>query len=172
MILAPALRKGVLTLHITAAVGWIGGIIAYLCLVVAARVNQDAQVLHSAWFAMDRIARYGLVPLAVTALLSGLALALGTRWGLFRHYWVVISLILTILATAVLLGQLPQISAHAALAASGDHGAAAAGLREQLAHAGGGLIVLLVVNVLNIYKPRGVTRYGQRRQQEQRRAGE
>ena len=34
----------------------------------------------------------------------------------------------------------------------------------------GGLIVLLVVLWLNVYKPRGLTPYGWRKQQEQRRA--
>lgn len=39
-----------------------------------------------------------------------------------------------------------------------------------VAHAGGGLLVLLVPTVLSVYKPRGMTRYGRRKQHEQRRA--
>ena len=38
-----------------------------------------------------------------------------------------------------------------------------------LPHAGGGLLVLLVVTVLNVYKPRGLTPYGWRKQHEERR---
>ena len=37
-----------------------------------------------------------------------------------------------------------------------------------LLHSVGGLVVLLVVHVLNVYKPQGVTRYGWRKQQEER----
>jgi hypothetical protein len=35
-------------------------------------------------------------------------------------------------------------------------------------HAGGGLLVLLLPVVLSVYKPRGMTRYGWRKQHEQR----
>lgn len=35
-------------------------------------------------------------------------------------------------------------------------------------HAGGALLVLLVATVLSIFKPRGMTRYGQREQHERR----
>ncbi len=38
-----------------------------------------------------------------------------------------------------------------------------------VANAGATLLVLLVTTVLAVYKPRGMTRYGQRKQHEQRR---
>jgi hypothetical protein len=171
MIMPPGLRKLALTVHITVSVGWIGGVIAYLCLVIAAISSQDAQLLRAVWTALELIAWYGLAPLAFAALLTGLIMALGTKWGLLRHYWVLISLLLTIFATIVLLTQLPQISAMANLAAAGDSAAARQGLAGQLLHAGVGLVVLLVIQVLNVYKPRGITRYGWRKQQEQRMRG-
>ncbi len=37
-------------------------------------------------------------------------------------------------------------------------------------HAAAGLVLLLAAAALSVYKPRGLTRYGWRRQQEQRRA--
>jgi hypothetical protein len=37
-----------------------------------------------------------------------------------------------------------------------------------VAHAGGGLLVLLVPATLSVYKPRGMTRYGRRKQHERR----
>jgi hypothetical protein len=40
-------------------------------------------------------------------------------------------------------------------------------LNGDLFHSVGGLLVLLIPLVLNIYKPRGLTRYGWRRQHEQ-----
>ena len=36
-----------------------------------------------------------------------------------------------------------------------------------LAHPAVGLVILLAVQVLNLYKPKGLTRYGWRKQQEQ-----
>ncbi len=35
-------------------------------------------------------------------------------------------------------------------------------------HAGGALLLLLLATVLGLYKPRGITRYGWRKQQERR----
>jgi hypothetical protein len=58
---------------------------------------------------MELTGWYVIVPLAVAALLTGLVMALGTPWGLFRHYWVLISLVLTILATVVLLLHMPTV---------------------------------------------------------------
>jgi hypothetical protein len=42
------------------------------------------------------------------------------------------------------------------------------GLGNTLPHSIGGLLVLLVVLALNVYKPRGLTRYGWRKQREER----
>ena len=41
-------------------------------------------------------------------------------------------------------------------------------LGSTLVHSVGGTVVLLVILVLNVYKPRGMTRYGWRKQEEQR----
>jgi hypothetical protein len=88
---------------------------------------------------------------------------------LFRHYWVLISLLLTISATAVLLVETQTISYFADIAAdpttSSDD---LRGLGSTLVHSVGGTVVLLVIVVLNVYKPRGMTRYGWRKQDEQR----
>jgi len=107
--------------------------------------------------------------LAWASLLTGLVMSLGTRWGLFRHYWVLISLLLTILATVVLLAETQTISHSADVAA--DPTTSSDDLRalgNTLGHSVGGTVVLLVILVLNVYKPRGMTRYGWRKQHEQR----
>ena len=36
--------------------------------------------------------------LAYATLVTGLLMSLGTKWGLFRHDWVIISLVLTVVA--------------------------------------------------------------------------
>ena len=167
MTVSPGLRKLVLTAHLTCSVGWIGAVVAYLALGVAAATGRDAATVRAAWIAMELVGRSALAPLAVAALLTGIAVSLGTPWGLFRHYWVLLSLLLTGVATAVLLLHLPDVSAGAAAARAAD-GAALRGLGGDLPHAGGGLLVLLVVAGLNVYKPRGLTPYGWRKQQEER----
>jgi len=169
MIMTPRLRKLALAVHIALAVGWIGAVAGYIALDVAAATSQDAQMLRAAYLAMEVIAWYVIVPLALASLLSGLIMSVGTKWGLFRHYWVLISLLLTIVATVVLLVETQTISYFADIAAdpttSGDDLRA---LGNTLVHSVGGAVVLLVILVLNMYKPRGMTRYGWRKQNEQR----
>jgi hypothetical protein len=170
MTMPSGLRKFALAAHLTLSVGWIGAVAAYTALDVAAATSQDAQTLRAAYLAMELIARNVIVPLALAALLTGLVMAVGTKWGLFRHYWVLISLLLTVVATVVLLVETQTISYLADVAAdprtSGDELRA---LQSTLPHSVGGTVVLLVILVLNVYKPQGMTRYGQRKQHEQRR---
>jgi hypothetical protein len=168
MIMTPRLRKFALAAHLTFSVGWIGTVVAYLALGVAAVTSQDAQTVRAAWIAMELTGWYVIVPLALASLLTGLVMALGTKWGLFRHYWVLFSLVLTILAMVVLLLHMPDVSVLADVAQEAE-GASLDGLGGDLLHPGLGLVVLLVIQVLNVYKPRGMTRYGWRKQQEERR---
>lgn len=167
MTMSPGLRKFALTVHLTASVGWIGAAVAYLALGVSAVISQDTQAVRAAWIAMEVTGWYAIVPLALAALLTGLIVSLGTPWGLFRHYWVLISLVLTILSIVVLLLHMPDVSSIAAVVRQAD-GARLGGLGGDLFHAGGGLLVLLVITVLNVYKPRGLTPYGWRKQHERR----
>ncbi len=171
MTLTPGLRKFALTVHITVSVGWLGAVVAYLALAVNAMASQDAQTARAAYVATGLIGQYVIVPLAFTTLLTGLVMSLGTPWGLFRHYWVLITFLLTIFAIIVLLTRLEHFSYAAGFAtAQTRHGVGRAGdgrLGGDLLHAGGGLLVLLVITGLNVYKPRGLTPYGWRKQHEQ-----
>lgn len=162
MIMPPPLRKFALAAHITFSVGWIGAVIAYLALVVAAMTGQSDETLRAAWVAMELIGWYAIVPLSLASLVTGLVMSLGTPWGLFRHYWVLFSLVLTVFATAVLLQHMQTVSFFAAV----PDGTARSGQRGELLHAGAGLLVLLVIQMLNVYKPRGITPYGWRKQRE------
>ena len=169
MVMSRRLRKLTLTAHLTSSVGWLGAVAAFLALAVAGVTSQDAQLVRAAYLAMALLVSHVIVPLAFASLLTGLVLSLGTKWGLFRHYWVLLKLVLTALAVIVLLAQLSPIRHLAELAA--DPTSFTAVPREAmrpLIHAAGGLVVLLVVQVLGVYKPLGMTRYGRRRQYEQR----
>lgn len=163
MTMPPALRKAALAVHLTVSVGWVGGVVAYLALGVWAVNTTGDQSIRAAWAAMNIIGWYAIVPLAVASLATGLLMALGTRWGLFRHYWVVISLVLTMIAVAVLLLHMPDVTATAEFAASAS-GDQLADLGGDLAHPAIGLALLLTVQTLNLYKPEGLTRYGRRQQ--------
>lgn len=159
MKLKPGPRGAALALHVLCSVGWIGAAAAYLALGIASSTSNRIDTIRGAWTAMEITGWYVIVPLGITSLLTGLLMSLGTRWGLFRHYWVVIALILTSLSLAVLLLHMPTVTATADLARTSDD-ATVARLGGDTAHPALGIGVLVVVAVLNIYKPRGLTRYG------------
>ena len=174
----PRIRKFGVAAHVTFAVGWLGADAGFLALAIVGLVSQEAQMVRAAYLAMDLIGWFVIVPFSFAALLTGLILALGTPWGLFRHYWIVTKFLLTIGAIIVLLvhtnamqeaasrvsrtaGEtLPGLRAHLAASGAGGH---LGDLRLQLAvAAGGGLLVLLTTTTLGVYKPWGRTRYGRR----------
>jgi hypothetical protein len=124
--------------------------------------------MRAAYLAMELTPRFVIVPLALASLLTGLIQSLGTPWGLFRHYWVLVKLLLTVFATIVLLVKMELIGYAARLAAEATLSRAdlrAAGI-QLVVHSAGGLLVLLVAAVLSVYKPPGMTRYGWRKQHE------
>jgi hypothetical protein len=166
MILPPPVRKFALAVHLTCSVGWLGAVVAYLALDVTVATSQNAGAVRAAWLAMALVVSWAIVPLALASLLTGLVMALGTKWGLFRHWWVLISFVLTVLATFVLLSEVGVITRSAAIAAASTTSAELRALPPTLVHSVGGLGVLLVVQVLNVYKPEGLTPYGWRKQQE------
>jgi len=163
--MTPGLRKFGLTAHIILSVGWLGAVAGFLALAVAGLTSQDARMVRAAYLAMEFIGWYVIVPFSLATLLAGLVQSLGTTWGLFRHYWVLAKLLLTVLATIVLLLKMEQISNIADVAA--ETTLFSADLREArielVAHAGGGLLVLLAATVLSVYKPWGMTPYGRRK---------
>lgn len=165
MTVAPRIRKAILTLHITTSVGWLGAVLTYLALDLTTVASQSTQTLRGAYVAMGTIVTYAIVPLAVASVLIGIINALTTPWGLLRHYWVLTKLVLTLGATTVLLLEAPVVRT---LANQAESDADPSHLPNTLLHSVGGTVVLTVVVILSVYKPRGVTRYGWRRQQEAR----
>ena len=166
--MASSLRKFVLTVHLTSSLGWIGAVIAYIALGISAVTTQEAQTVQAAWIAMELTGWVVIVPLALGSLLTGLVISMGTPWGLFRHYWVLISLLLTIFAAVILVLHMPDVSTLAGVVRNARDADLSGGLGGDLFHAGWGLGVLLVITVLNVYKPQGLTPYGWRKQQEER----
>ncbi len=173
MIMTPRLRKVALTTHVIVSVGWFGAVAGFLALAVAGLTSQDARMVRAADLMMELTGWFVIVPLCLAALLTGLVSSLGTPWGLFRHYWVLAKLLMNVFATVILLIYMQSLGYIAGVAAqttssSGD----LSGLRSpaSVLHAGATLLLLLVATTLSMYKPRGMTRYGWRKQYEQRTA--
>ena len=166
--MAPGVRKLALTAHVVSSVGWLGAIAAFMALAVVGSTSEDAQTVRAAYLVMEPAAWFVLVPLAFASLLTGLVQSLGTTWGLFRHYWVVFKLLINVVATIVLLTYMETFSFMARVAA--DPGADLSAVRNAspLLHAALALLLLLVATTLAVYKPRGMTPYGRRKQNAQR----
>ncbi len=168
MSMSPRLRKFALTMHITSSVGWLGAVTGFLALAIAGLTSKDTQLVRATYLAMELIALFVIVPLSLVSPLTGLVMSLGTIWGLFRHYWVVAKFLITIPATILLLVHMKPIGHLASVVAKTtlSHGELG-GLRIQLvANSGVALLVLFVATTLSVFKPRGTTRYGRRKQQE------
>ena len=162
-------RRLALTAHVASSVGWLGAVAGSLALAVAGLTSEDAQTVRAAYLALELTAWFVLVPLSLASLATGLVQSLGTTWGLFRHYWVLFKLLGTVVATVLLLTYLRTLGTLADVAATA--GPDLGGLRSPspVLHAGAALVLLLVATALAVYKPRGVTPYGQRKREHERR---
>jgi len=172
--MTPALRKMTITAHVTFSVGWLGAVAAFLVLSIAGLTSHDAEVVRGAYLSMDLISRFIVIPMCFAALATGLLQALGTPWGLFRYYWILVKFGLALFATiALLLHQFVAV-AEAAKRVSGAaaetlFSADLGPLKTELVRAPSlAILLLLVVTTLGVYKPWGLTRYGRRKQQERR----
>jgi len=169
MTLTPRIRKLALTAHIICSVGWLGAITVFLALAITGLTSKDAQLVRAVYLALGLTVKFVIVPLNLASLLTGLVQSLGTKWGLFRHYWILVKFLITILSTLVLQVHMQPISLLAGVAAETTLSSADHGSQIQLVVAAGASILVLLVNTtLAVYKPKGMTQYGQRKQQEQR----
>lgn len=169
MTLTPFFRKLGLTVHITFSVGWFGAVAGFLALAIAGLTSENSQIVVSSYLCMELITWFVIVPACFGTLLTGVIQSLATQWGLFRYYWILVKFLLTIVATIVLLVHMQPISYMAdVVAGTTMSDSDLRSLRIQLiADAGAALLVLLVSTTLSVYKPWGVTAYGQRRLNEQ-----
>jgi len=173
--MTPALRKLTITAHVTFSVGWLGAVAAFLVLSIAGLTSHDAEVVRGAYLSMDLISRFIIIPMCFAALATGLLQALGTPWGFFRYYWILLKFGLALFATIALLIHQFAVMAVAARRVSGAatetlFSTDLAPLKTELVRAPSlAILLLLVVTTLGVYKPWGLTRYGRRKQQERRR---
>ena len=162
MTFSPSLRRLAFTTHVTSSVGWVGAVMAFLALALIGLTSDEETTVRGAYLVMAPAAWFVLVPLAHASLLSGIALSLGTTWGLVRHYWVVLKLSITAFSTVILLIYMGTFRQMAQVAADPVVDLAAVRNASPVVHAILAFILLLAATVLGIYKPFGLTAYGRR----------
>ncbi|GAA1804740.1 hypothetical protein GCM10009682_28020 [Luedemannella flava] len=159
----PGVRKAALVAHVGTSVGWLGAVAASLVLAIVGIAAKDADVTRSAYLVLEPMGWATLVPLSLASLVTGVVQAMGTAWGLLRHYWVVVKLVMNLFATGVLLLYMQTLSLLADTARAAPAGDVS-GLRSPspVVHAAAAIGLLLVALVLSVYKPRGTLRWARR----------
>ncbi len=147
-------------MHVIASVAWVG---ASLCLVVLGLTGllaEDPLTRRSAYVALGAVAGTVALPVSLAAFASGVLIALGTRWRLFRHWWVLVSLIATgVMTAAVAFALTPMMRSTAAraLTAPANRIAEAVGpdAIAVVVAPSVAVVALSAVTALNVFKPRG-----------------
>jgi uncharacterized membrane protein len=144
--LRPKVRRAVLSAHVISSVGLLGASSALLLLAVTGATTGDSELAHSAYRFMAMFGFVFGIPLSFTALITGVTLGLGSKWGVLRYPWVTIKLVLlvtTILSGALVIGQGSERMADGA-----------DGLQAQLVVAAAYNVAALATStVLSVYKP-------------------
>jgi hypothetical protein len=86
--------KLIVTAHVTVSVAWLGIVLGKLVLALLAITANTTETAQALYFAMESL-NIVFPPLVVASILSGVALTLGTRWGLFQYYWVLTKFVLS-----------------------------------------------------------------------------
>lgn len=161
LIMSPKLNRVMLTTRITVSVGWFGAVAVFIALAVTGIASANMQLARSSYIAMELSGWFVIVPFCIASLVIGIVQALGTKWGLLKHYWSVVKVILTLLATVALLLQIKPIGGLS-LAASGnvDFTNALPDLKLQIvANAGAAFLLLLAIITISVFKPMGKTKW-------------
>ncbi|MGB8960842.1 MAG: hypothetical protein WCC38_02625 [Pseudonocardiaceae bacterium] len=145
------IRAALLVVHVVASAGWLGLDGALVALQVTVLQSGDPAVRAGVVVAMTVIACWVLIPVVCASLCSGLVLALGTSWGLARHWWLVAKFVIAVMLTAtgavLTLPRLPEV-----LAGEGEPVQAVTLAARSVA-----LALLLIATGLSVVKPWGKT---------------
>ncbi|MEU3622952.1 hypothetical protein BS329_39860 [Amycolatopsis coloradensis] len=163
--LPPRWRKLALVVHVVSSLGWLGITMVNAVLTFTSVFTDDPRRQQAAILMMDQVGGYLLLPISLTALVSGIVLSTGTKWGLVRYRWVAIKLVLTLIAAGLtLFSLLPGIGELAAAAESTmddafvERGRRVDGFYPIIVST----MMYMTMTVLSVYKPGGKTPYGRR----------
>jgi hypothetical protein len=137
-------RNGLLALHIAVSVAILGDSAAFLAIVLRARTLPAADA-HASYEVLGMLSLVFGIPLSFLALGTGVALGLGTRWGVFRYPWVIAKLALLV-SVLVVGGAVLGPAEDAALDGTG-------GTAMLVAGATWDVIALLAAISLSVFKP-------------------
>ncbi|MGW4945384.1 hypothetical protein ACWEOZ_27770 [Actinoplanes sp. NPDC004185] len=94
--LGPAPRRFFLTLHVGVSVAWLGLSLSMTALSLIGLSADDPALRHHAYRVMHIFDLGLVIPIVLLSLLSGLVVALFTKWGLTRHWWVLTKFVIAL----------------------------------------------------------------------------
>ena len=94
-------RNVLLTTHIIVAVGLLGDSAGFLAVAIRRALSDDHAFVDASHDLLGTFALFFGIPLCFLALLTGIALGLGTPWGVLRYPWVVAKLVLIVTVIVV-----------------------------------------------------------------------
>jgi hypothetical protein len=104
-------RKGVLVVHIVSAGTWIGIDVVMAVVIFTGLFSGDDDTKALTFRALELFAVWPLLITGLVCLASGVALGLGSKYGLVRYWWVAAKLVLNLLLTTlVLVGLQPAVA--------------------------------------------------------------
>lgn len=143
--------------HITFSIGWLGAIAVFIVLAVKGFNASDKQIAQSTFLAMEVSAWLVILPFCIASLITGLIQAFITHWGLFKYYWIIVKLILTLAMTILLILHLQPISSL--LNNANNHTPVTLNdsktLLDLITKAGLAILALVAITTISIYKPWG-----------------
>jgi hypothetical protein len=89
-------RQWLLFAHVVISLGWMGAGAANVVLAVTAGMTSSSETRRACYQLINRLDFALVIPLAFGTLASGVVISLATKWGLFRYWWVLVKLVLTL----------------------------------------------------------------------------
>ncbi|MEU8522495.1 hypothetical protein [Streptomyces sp. NBC_01216] len=89
-IISQRLRKLVLTCHVAISVGWLGLVTGMFAMSVAGATTGDAEQQAAMYRTMSMLDEIFLGMTSMFALITGIVVGAGTKWGLLRRRWVAV----------------------------------------------------------------------------------
>ncbi|OZB95000.1 DUF2269 family protein [Paenibacillus sp. XY044] len=154
-------KQAIIIIHVLSVVCWLGGALVMLLLGMYMLKAENGDQLY---YTLENMHLIDVVFIRYTALatvLSGTALSVWTNWGLFKYYWILIKLVLTLLLIVFgivymggWLSQIVRTASQARLLALSDD----AFLNTSFSLIGGAManiISLVFMTAISYFKPFG-----------------
>lgn len=149
-------RKAVLVLHIASVGSWLGIDVVMAVLTFTALGTDSTSTKALCFRVLELVTVWPMTVSGLTCLVTGVLLALGSKYGLTKYWWVVVKLCLNLLlSTLVLVALRPGV---AELADRGEVNDLAVPIGDMIYPAIVSPTLLMVAVILSVFKPWGLLR--------------